>query len=77
MISHQGTQTIDTERLTLRPFSHADNENMLTYWVSDPNMLVHMKDPITTVGLSLKKILAFALGRLLYFSWTTRIIFAR
>ena len=37
MLHHKGTQTIDTERLTLRPFRYTDNDDMLTYWVSDPN----------------------------------------
>ena len=38
MLSHKGTQTIETERLTLRPFRFSDNEDMLTYWVSDPKI---------------------------------------
>ena len=99
MLFHQGTQTIETERLILRPFSHADNDDMLTYWVSDPkiqslyseptyntteevrrlleNILARMKDPITTVGQLPKKSLTSVLGRLLYFWWTTKIIFAK
>lgn len=38
MLSHQGTQIIDTQRLILRPFRHTDNDDMLTYWVSDPKI---------------------------------------
>lgn len=31
MITHVGTQTVETERLILRPFTYEDNEAMLKY----------------------------------------------
>lgn len=31
MLSHQGTQTIETERLMIRKFQHSDNKDMLNY----------------------------------------------
>ena len=45
MLHHKGTQTIDTERLTLRPFRYTDNDDMLTYWVSDPNIQSLYSEP--------------------------------
>lgn len=35
MLTHTGTKTIDTERLTLRRFEYADDEDMLEYWAAD------------------------------------------
>lgn len=72
MISHQGTQTIDTERLTLRPFSHADNENMLTYWVSDPKIQSLYSEPIYTTKEEVRELLNKYIGsyeRSDYYRW--------
>lgn len=35
MLTHTGTTTIETERLILRRFEYADDEEMLKYWVAD------------------------------------------
>ncbi len=35
MLTHTGTQTIETERLTLRRFTTEDADDMLKYWISD------------------------------------------
>lgn len=35
MLNHRGTQTIETERLILRPFTMADAEPMYRNWASD------------------------------------------
>lgn len=36
MLKHNGTQTIETERLILRKFAYTDADDMLKYWISDP-----------------------------------------
>lgn len=48
MLSHLGTQVINTERLTLRPFRHTDNHDMLTYWISDPKIQSLYSEPTYT-----------------------------
>ncbi|WP_366558631.1 hypothetical protein [Ruminococcus sp.] len=35
MLTHIGTQTIETDRLILRRFEYSDDEAMLKYWVAD------------------------------------------
>ena len=34
MLTHIGTNTIETERLILRKFEYTDDEAMLKYWVA-------------------------------------------
>ena len=38
MLNHKGTQEITTDRLTLRAFKYSDDEDMLKYWISDPDI---------------------------------------
>ena len=35
MLTHIGTNEIETERLILRRFEHTDDEAMLKYWIAD------------------------------------------
>ncbi len=35
MLTHVGTNNIETERLILRKFKYTDDEAMLKYWVAD------------------------------------------
>lgn len=35
MLTHIGTETIETNRLILRRFEYLDNEAMRKYWISD------------------------------------------
>ena len=46
MLSHIGTQTIETERLVLRRFSYSDCEDMLKYWVSDERVQKSYCEPV-------------------------------
>lgn len=46
MLNHNGTQTIETERLILRKFAFADAEDMLKYWISDPSVQFLYAEPI-------------------------------
>ena len=39
MLTHVGTNTIETERLILRRFEYTDDDAMLKYWVADEKIL--------------------------------------
>ena len=45
MLNHKGTQTLETERLILRPFTMADAEPMFRNWANDPAVTKHMTWP--------------------------------
>lgn len=57
MLFHRGTQEINTERLILRPFSYVDNNDMLTYWVSDPKIQSLYGEPTYTTQEEVKELL--------------------
>lgn len=57
MLSHQGTQTIETEGLTLRQFHYTDNNDMLTYWISDPNIQSLYSEPTYTTTEEVEELL--------------------
>lgn len=57
MVSHCGTQTIETDRLVLRKFKYEDNQNMLKYWISDPNIQFLYFEPIYSNYDEVKKLL--------------------
>ncbi len=46
MLSHTGTQTIETERVILRRFEYSDADNMLRHWISDPLVQALYCEPI-------------------------------
>ena len=45
MLTHKGTQTIETARLILRPFTMADAEPMFRNWASDDEVTKHLTWP--------------------------------
>ncbi len=45
MLTHTGTQTIETERLTLRRFTYDDADAMLKYWASDEKVQALYGEP--------------------------------
>ena len=57
MLSHKGTQIIKTERLILRSFLHTDNDDMLTYWVSDPKIQSLYSEPTYTTKEEVRELL--------------------
>lgn len=57
MLTHCGTQTIQSENLILRKFSYDDNHDMLNYWVSDPDIQFMYSEPIYTTLDEVKKLL--------------------
>ena len=40
MLTHNGTQTIETERLILRRFEYSDCDAVFTNWASDENPMI-------------------------------------
>lgn len=48
MITNIGTLQIETERLILRKFEYTDDENILKYWISDPEIQSMYAEPIYT-----------------------------
>lgn len=45
MLTHIGTNTIETERLILRRFAYSDDEAMLRYWVADEKIQSLYSEP--------------------------------
>lgn len=72
MLSHVGTQTIDTERLTLRRFRYTDDNDMLAYWVSDPKIQSLYSEPTYTTKEEVRELLEKYISsyeRLDYYRW--------
>lgn len=57
MLTHCGTQMIESKNLILRRFSYDNNKNMLDYWVSDPNIQSMYSEPIYTTKEEVKELL--------------------
>lgn len=57
MLTHVGTQTIETERLILRKFSYSDDNDMLKYWISDPKIQSLYSEPTYCTKKEVKGIL--------------------
>ena len=57
MLKHCGTQTIESDRLTLRPFCYTDDNDMLAYWVSDPKIQSLYSEPTYTTKEEVKELL--------------------
>ena len=72
ILKHCGTQILETERLTLRPFLYSDDDDMLTYWVSDPKIQSMYSEPIYTTKEEVRGLLDKYIGsyeRLDYYRW--------
>lgn len=57
MLTHCGTQTIDSENLILRQFSYDDNKDMLDYWVSDPDIQSMYSEPTYATEKEVRELL--------------------
>lgn len=57
MLTNAGTMEIDTERLTLRRFKYTDNEDMLKYWISYPEIQSLYGEPVYSTNQEVKKLL--------------------
>ena len=72
MLTHTGTQTIETERLILRKFEYTDDEAMLKYWISDEKIQSLYSEPIYTTKEAVKELLDKYIGsyeREDYYRW--------
>ncbi len=57
MLTHVGTLSIETERLILRRFEYTDDENMLKYWISDPEIQALYSEPVYSTKQEVREIL--------------------
>lgn len=57
MLTHCGTKTLETSRLILRTFLYADGDDMLKYWVSDPDIQFMYSEPVYTTENEVKELL--------------------
>ena len=57
MVYHKGTKTIETDRLILRQFKYEDNQDMLDYRVSDPDVQFSYFEPVYTTYNEVKHLL--------------------
>lgn len=62
MLTHKGTQTIETERLLLRRFTYTDDEAMLRFWVADEEVQSLYSEPVYTTKQAVKKLLDKYIG---------------
>lgn len=57
MLIHIGTEKIETGRLILRKFEYTDDENMLKYWISDPEIQSLYSEPAYSTKQEVKELL--------------------
>ena len=62
MITHIGTNTIETERLILRRFEYTDDEAMLKYWIADEKIQSLYSEPVYTTKDEVKGLLDKYIG---------------
>ena len=54
MLTHVGTNTIETERLTLRRFEYEDNESMRKNWIADEKIQSLYSEPVYSTAEEVK-----------------------
>lgn len=74
MLTHTGTQVIETERLILRRFTYEDADDMLSYWVSDEKVQALYGEPAyqtkgAVIGLLDKYIGGYEKEKEKYYRW--------
>lgn len=62
MLTHVGTNTIETERLILRRFQYSDNEAMRKYWISDEKIQSMYSEPVYRTKEEVKELLDKYIG---------------
>lgn len=62
MLTHIGTQTIETERLILRRFEYSDDDAMLKYWVADEKIQSLYSEPVYSTKDDVKGLLNKYIG---------------
>lgn len=72
MLTHVGSQLIETDRLILRPFVYADDIAMLKYWVADEDIQSMYSEPVYTTRDAVKTLLdqyISGYNKLNYYRW--------
>lgn len=62
MLTHNGTKTIETERLILRRFEYTDGTAMLKYWVADEKIQSLYSEPVYSTTEEVKGLLDKYIG---------------
>lgn len=62
MLTHIGTETIETDRLILRKFQYTDDDAMLKYWIADEKIQSLYSEPVYTTKEAVKKLLDTYIG---------------
>lgn len=62
MLTHIGTETIETERLMLRRFKYSDDDAMLRYWIADEKIQSMYAEPVYTTKEAVKELLDKYIG---------------
>lgn len=62
MLTHIGTQVIETERLILRPFKYSDDDAMLKYWIADEKIQSLYSEPVYSTKEDVKGLLDKYIG---------------
>ncbi len=57
MLTHVGTNTIETERLMLRRFEYTDNKAMRRYWIADESIQSMYAEPVYSTEEEVKELL--------------------
>ncbi len=72
MLTHNGTNKIETERLILRRFEYTDDTAMLKYWVADEKIQSLYSEPVYTTKEAVKELLDKYIGsyeKIDYYRW--------
>lgn len=62
MLTHTGTETIETERLILRKFQYTDDDAMLKYWIADEKIQSLYSEPVYTTKAEVRGLLDKYIG---------------
>lgn len=62
MLTHNGTKTIETERLILRRFEYTDDTAMLKYWIADEKIQSMYSEPVYSTKEEVKELLDIYIG---------------
>ena len=72
MLTHNGTDTITTDRLILRRFEYSDDDSMLRNWIADERIQSMYSEPVYSTKEEVKELLDKYIGsyeRPDYYRW--------
>ena len=62
MLTHIGTNTIETERLILRKFEYTDDDSMLRNWIADEKVQTMYSEPVYSTKAEVRELLDKYIG---------------